>query len=237
MNSQYMSRTSCGEETWEEIGNMFHQIKSGLKHILKLIRFDVLFYYLRSRVYINKIAVPVVKDLSTLSPVKDSLEQAGVELVEITSESLSMNSTTGQRLIYSDDQRMKTAIDYLEKGYRGVALVSGDEVSGDIWYVSPGNHGSNALHPDLKWLRLECRDSDVYAFDMYLYPGKRGKNLGNMLQNGALHEIRKHGYARVFGYYWAENIPALWVHRTLHWQELQKLKVSRFLGLQYSQGC
>jgi GNAT superfamily N-acetyltransferase len=213
---------------------MVNHLVLSLKNILKIFKVDNLYYYLLANFYINKVAVTAEKDLSSLRPVKDSLEQAGLKLVEITSGALMRGQTVQNALIYSDEGRRRTAMGYLEKGYCGVALVRGKEVSGDIWYTSACNHKKGTVHPDLKWLRMECGDNDVYAFDMYVYPGKRGGNVANLLQNGALHEIRKNGYARAYGYYWAENIPALWVHRTLQWKELKRVKVTRFLWLQYS---
>jgi GNAT superfamily N-acetyltransferase len=213
---------------------MTNHLAIRLKRILKAVKFEVLYYYLLDNLYINKVAVTAEKDLSALRPVKDSLEQAGVKLVSVTSESLLQNSNPEQSLVYPDEKRQRTAVGYLKEGYCGVALVHGNEVCGDIWYTSACNHKKGPVHPDLKWLRMACGDNDVYAFDMYLHPGNRGKNLANLLQNGALHEIRKNGYARALGYYWAENIPALWVHRTLQWKELKRVKVTRFLCLQYS---
>ena len=144
-------------------------------------------------------------------------------------------SKTEERLVYPDKKRLKTGMIYLGKGYHGVALVRGREVCGDIWYAGNCDHNNGLVHPDLKWLRMECADNDVYAFDMYLYPGKRGSNLATLLQNGVLHEIRKNGYTRALGCYWADNIPALWVHRTLKWTELRRLKVTRFFQLYHSQ--
>ncbi len=205
-----------------------------LKRILKAVKIDRLYYYLQSNLHINKVAVTAEKDLSTLSPITDAMEQAGVTLVAITPETLMQNATSEGLLIYPDKKRLKKIIGYLKNGYRGVAVVRGQEVCGDIWYTSNFDPHKGRVHPDLKWLKFECKDKDVYAFDMYLYPGKRGNNLANLLQNGVLHEIKKNGYARALGCYWAENIPALWVHRTLKWKELRRLEVSRFFGLYHS---
>ncbi|ALC16867.1 hypothetical protein DSOUD_2100 [Desulfuromonas soudanensis] len=205
-----------------------------LKNILKVVKFDILYYFMRANIHVNKVAITVEKDLSSLRPINDWLENAGVQLVTITPEALTQNTKSQQSLVYPDEERQKKAMKYLEKGYRGVAVVSGNEVSGDIWYTSACHQKKGTVHPDLKWLKMKCGDKDAYAFDMYLHPGKRGGNLANLLQNGALHEISKRGYVRALGYYWAENIPALWVHRTLQWKELRRVKVTRFLSLRYS---
>jgi hypothetical protein len=36
------------------------------------------------------------------------------------------------------------------------------------------------------------------------------------------------------GYYWADNIPALWVHRTLRWKVLERIKVTRVSFARYA---
>lgn len=212
---------------------MKNQFINRFKPILKAVKLDTLYYFIRARFYINKVAITVEKDLSSLRPVQGLLEQAGVKIVAITPELLMPNGKTEQSLFYPDVARQKTAMNYLKDGYCGVALVNGKEVSGDIWYTSACNI-RRTIHPDLKWLLMKCGDNDAYAFDMYLHPGNRGKNLANLLQNGALHEIRKNGFVRALGYYWAENIPALWVHRTLQWKELRRVKVTRLLCLRHS---
>lgn len=208
---------------------MLNNFKIHVKHILKIVKLDIVYYFLRGHIFVNKVAVTVEKDLSSLLPVEDSLAQAGVKLVAITPGSIMQDGNKEQSLIYPNEHRLKQALSYLNRGYRGFALVRGSEVSGDIWYASARNYRKGPIHPDVKWLGIRCGDNDVYAFDMYLHPDKRGNNLANLLQNGALHEIKKNGFARVFGYYWAGNIPALWVHRTLRFKELRRIKVTRFL--------
>ena len=213
---------------------MLNHFENSLKPILRSVKLSTLYYYLRANFYINRVAVTVEQDLASLPPLKDSLEHAGVNLVAITPGSLTQNPKPQHSLIYLDKKRQEKAREYLKKGYRGVAVVHDDEVCGDVWYVSARNHKNGVIHPDLQWLKMECGNEDVYAFDMNLHPSKRGKNLANMLQNGALHEIKENGYNRALGYYWADNIAALWVHRTLKWKELRRLKITRFRDLYFS---
>jgi|GEM_PF-773820 len=212
---------------------MLNRLTTRVKHILKAIKLDIVYYYLRETIYINRVAVTVEKDLSSLIPLKDSLEQAGVKLVAVTPDSIMQDAKKEQSLIYPDEDRGKWAVRYLNKGYRGFALVRGREVCGDIWYTSARNNRKGPIHPDVEWLGIRCGDNEVYAFDMYVHRDRRGNNLANLLQNGALHEIKKNGFARVFGYYWAKNIPALWVHRTLRFKELRRIKLTRLFFIYF----
>jgi GNAT superfamily N-acetyltransferase len=214
-------------------------LKTRAKRLLKVIKFDILYYFLNEMVFVNKVAVTVEKDLSSLPPLEDALNGAGVKIVEITPDSILQGAESLQALIWpaenKSENRYAKALRYLRKGYRGLALVRGKEVSGDIWYVGAHNDQMRAMHPDMKWLGIRCKKNEAYAFDMHLYPGVRGKNLAALLQNGALHEMKKNGFTRAFGYYWAANLPALWVHRTLRFKELDRVNASRFLFIRRSQ--
>jgi GNAT superfamily N-acetyltransferase len=213
---------------------MFNYLWRRTKDFLKTIKLDIAYYYVKDFFYINRVAVTVEKDLSSLSPLGDSFYQAGIKLVAITPDLLAQEGKTQQTLVFLNENRRLQALNYLNKGYRGFALVKGTEVSGDIWYVNAQHDQKGSIHPDMKWLGIRCRDNDVYTFDMYLHPDHRGNNVANFLQNGALHEIKKQGFSRALGYYWADNIPALWVHRTLRWKVLERIKVTRVSFARYA---
>lgn len=214
---------------------MMAHLVASLKRVLKAVRLDRLYYYLQSKLFFKKVVMAAEKDLASLTPIEEALERAGVELVRVTSEGIMPSATSEPTLVYPTTKRLKVAMIYLNRGYSGVAVVRGRNICGDIWYVGKTSQADGKIHPDLKWLQLECGEHDAYSFDMYLFPGQRGQNLANLLQNGALHEIRKAGYARAFGCYWTDNIPALWVHRTLKWKDLKRLTVTRMFGLYLSQ--
>jgi hypothetical protein len=212
--------------------------KTWVKNILRAIKLDAVVSFIERKIFINRIAVTVEKDLSLLPPLKDSLNDTNVKLVEITPDLLSQEADAQQALIYLDDKRHKNrrqkAACYLNKGYRGFALVRGNEVLGDMWYVGALTGHKEILHPDMKWLGIRCGANEAYAFDMYLYPEKRGKNMAILLQNGTLHEMKKDGFKIAFGYYLVKNTPALWVHRMLRWKELRTIKLSRFFFIYFN---
>lgn len=217
---------------------MVAYLKKRVKPFLKTIKLDVVYHFFLARFFINKVAVTVEKDLACLEPFDASSAEGGLALEEITPGSITQDEKTGRALVYppgnDPENRYQKAVDYLNKGYRGFALARGREVCGDIWYVSGPSDDSGVLHQDLAWLGIRCERNEAYAFDMHLFPEQRGKNMAVLLQNGALHQMRKKGFVRVFGYYWADYVPALWVHRTLKWKEVRRVKVSRLLFFRYS---
>lgn len=152
--------------------------------------------------------------------------ESGERLIEIRPD------LVGGVLTYPFKSRLLKAQNYLDRGYRGFAMVSGDGVSGDIWCAT-ARESNGLLHPDEAWLNIRSGRGEVYSFDMYVNPRKRGSvkgsNLAVALQNGALHQLRRDGFTKAYGFFWADNIPALWVHRTMHWKELRRVMASRFI--------
>jgi len=175
-------------------------------------------------IYFDREAVPVEMDLAVLRPLEDFARQSDEILVEVTAKVLS-----NRGLAYQMKSRYLKAEHYLNTGYRGFAMVNTEGVSGDIWCAVSTDPRYGLVHPDESWLNINCAKGEVYAFDMYLNPGKRGFNLAAALQNGALHALKKQGFTKVYGFYWADNVAALWVHRTLRWKELKRVQASRFI--------
>lgn len=173
--------------------------------------------------YLDRVAVPVEIELASLRPEEDFPRPPGEQVLEVTRELLEK-----RRASFPVRSRYLKALEYLAGGYRGYALLQGNAVAGDIWCAdAPGKYG--AKHPDETWLGLKCGDREVYTFDMFMDPHRRGGNAAAALQNGALHALRKEGYTKAYGFFWSDNVPALWVHRTLRWRELARVKASRFL--------
>ena len=180
-------------------------------------------YVIDHVIFIDRVAIPVEKDLASLLPGKDDKQGLDGEIVEIRPELIE-----SQQLVYTLRNRHLKALYYLEKGFGGYALVKGNKVSGDIWYF-PLDKKHSGVHSDVEWLGISYGENDIYTFDMYLDQRERGKNASTMLQKGALQGLQQKGFSKAYGYFWANNVPALWVHRILKWKELPRVKVSRFL--------
>jgi len=116
----------------------------------------------------------------------------------------------------------------LQLGYRGFALADKDEVLGDVWYVTNADRGAEM--PDLEWLDIRLSAEDVYLFDMHLVKEHRGGGTARLLLAGALRQLKEKGYRTAYGYYVSHNIPALWIHRMLGYEEVSRIVVRRTLG-------
>jgi GNAT superfamily N-acetyltransferase len=89
-------------------------------------------------------------------------------------------------------------------------------------------NGANISCPDFKMLDIVCREREAYAFDMFIDPTYRGKNLAVPLQRSLQHTLKSEGYVKVYGAYYEDNLPALWMHRMLKFKEYPKRRVFRF---------
>ena len=202
---------------------MLQYCKMRVVQAIEMVTLGSIKNLLKETWYLNREAVPVEIELSRLRPVDDFPRPADEEVVELTPELLSR-----RELAYPVKSRYLKTLNYLKHGYRGYALLKGDAVKGDIW-CADSRMKDGRKHPDETWLGIRCHAGEVYTFDMYVDPGKRGGNIAAALQNGALHELKKRGFTKAYGFFWSDNVPALWVHRTLRWHELSRVRASRLL--------
>jgi len=192
--------------------------------IYEFIKHNGLSSFLHEIHYSNRIAIVVEKNLIEFDTSKERSENSPVKVIELRPEGLKDNNFN-----YSVKNRYLKAAHYLQKGYGGCAIVRDEKIVGDIWFTTPDTKTVSLCHPDCKWLQIFCSEDEVYTFDMFLSPDERGNNLASLLQSSALKALRQKGYTKAYGYYWSDNIPALWVHRMGKWREIKRLKVNRFL--------
>lgn len=205
---------------------MIKQLRIHFNQILEIWETHGFFSVLHEAVYINRGIVPVEKDLNSLKPLKLSPNKLKVEFIEIEKDSVE-----NRRLEYPLKSRYLKLFKNLDKGYKGFAIVEGNQVIGDLWYFS--SNKSMPTHPDLKLLNIHFSEKDVYLFDMYIKPEKRGEGRVTSLLGEALMTLKNKGFKKAYGYYMADNIPALWMHRMLGYKELHRLKWNRFIFLKW----
>lgn len=204
----------------ESIKLIYHQVieasaKGGVRDIF------------RPRVFRNRVATPVVMELTTSNfPLTDHLKGTSFQFVEIK-----MKDLQAGRWSFAIPSRGLKALRNLKRGFRDFAIAEDSVVVGDVWCLTPHKVGKPIFHPDLDMLGIICEEMDAYAFDMFIAPVYRGKNLAAPLQKLLQACLKMEGYQKVYGYYWDDNLPALWMHRILRFKELPKRRISRFFFL------
>jgi GNAT superfamily N-acetyltransferase len=172
----------------------------------------------------GRVLTPVEMDLS--GPLPEAKLPADFKLcfVELYPEDI----RSGKWVFAVPSRGIKTSRK-IKKGMRGFALVQDNVVIADIWCVFSRN-GEPVSHPDLQNLGLTCRNREVYAFDMLIDPAYRGKNLAVPLQRAIQQTLKSEGFVKVYGFYYDDNLPALWMHRMLKFKEHRKRREFRFFS-------
>ena len=203
---------------------MLEYVRMRLAHVTETLNENGLKSITKEIIYKNRIAVVVKKELR--SELAVPLGQNGSEAIcaEIT------QATLNDGLHNQYKNRELKAASYLERGFCGFGLFLDKEVVADIWYYWPHRTPGVHSHKDLDWLGIQCPENTVYAFDMFLNPRLRGQNLAPFFQGSFLVHLRDLGAELAYGYYWLDNLPALWVHRMLKWDEVKRLEVTRFFN-------
>ncbi|RII27106.1 MAG: GCN5 family acetyltransferase [Geobacter sp.] len=192
--------------------------------VYEFIKHNGLSSFLHEVNYRNRTAIVVEKSLIEFDADKEQPENCPINVIELRPEFLAENKCN-----YTVKNRYLKATQYLKKGYGGCAIIKDEKIVGDIWFTTPNTSAENYYHPDCKWLQISCAEDQVYTFDMFLSPDERGNNFASLLQTSALKVLRQKGFTKAYGYYWSDNVPALWVHRMGKWSEVKRLKVNRFL--------
>jgi len=163
------------------------------------------------------------KDLSSFNPFTIPIEREAVKFIAIDGK---QGQTDG--FFYGLRSRYLKKIKNLNKGYKGFALVKGDEIVGDVWYCDCRRSLGAGYHPDLKRLGIQLGENEVYLFDLYIKPEERGGGLVNFMLRNVLAALKGKGFVKAYGYYRTDNVPALWVHRTFGYREVSRLRLRNF---------
>jgi len=202
---------------------MFHYLLLRLLQASERVQSEGVAPVWHDLVHFRRQAVPVERELKGLEAEASSACTEEEAFAEITQELLD-----GAGVVYPVRNRGRKARYYLGKGWGGYAHLKGKSVLGDLWYAPIPDGPDEPVHPDVAWLGIRAEGKAVYTFDMFLHPDERGNNLAFHLQRAALQDLRRKGFDRAYGFYWADNIAALWMHRTLRWKPLKRRQSDRF---------
>jgi GNAT superfamily N-acetyltransferase len=177
---------------------------------------------LKRQVCRNRLVTPVEMDLTTPLPDGGLPANSEFRFVELHPDDIRAG-----KWIFLIHSRGIKALRNIKREMRGFALVQDNLIVGDVWCVIP-RPGKPADHPDIKMLGLTCKENEAYAFDMLIDPTYRGKNLAVPLQRAIQRALKNEGFVKVYGAFYDDNLPALWMHRMLKFKELPKRLTSRF---------
>lgn len=175
------------------------------------------------QVFRRRIIIPVEMNLLGSLPKLNHPNDVNIQFIEFQSEDLRAG-----RWNFPVSSRAVKASRNIKRGLRGFALVHDTTVVADLWCLCHKVNEPHASCPDFKMLDIVCSEREAYAFDMFIDPTYRGKNLAVPLQRSLQQTLKDEGYVKVYGAYYEDNLPALWMHRMLKFKEYPKRRVFRF---------
>ncbi len=98
---------------------------------------------------------------------------------------------------------------YLLLGYRCFVGFLDDEPIGHLWWV---DNATRPRHPRLKRLGITLGEREVYGFDYFVLPERRGRALSADLLRLIEDELSRRGYRILYGYVDTENAKARWLY-------------------------
>ena len=210
---------------------MMKQFGMRYSQVFETLKSGGFFPLFQKIVFWNREIIVVEKNLFKFNLKSKSNIDANLEFINITKKS----AHKSKKLTYPLRSRQLKLRNNLLNGYQAFAVTKNSEVLGDLWYVGRNHLEEKCNHPDLKWLGVRLAPKEAYLFDMYIDPQKRGAGLVNFLFSQSLETLKNQGFAKVYGFYEADNFPALWMHRTMGYEEIERLKLKKLFSFGISE--
>jgi hypothetical protein len=206
---------------------MLNVLKMRFAQIADSVRIDGWRSFFKQAAFLRRTAILVEKDLSEVVERPEPLVSSQLKLREIDKDMLSSGTYS-----FAVASRYLKAVHHIKQEWRGFGLVRNNVIVGDMWYyVADATDDPSVLHVDLQRFGFQTwQASHVYTFDIFVSPAERKQGLSAAFQNNAMLCLALRGYTKAYGYYFADNIPAIWCTRvTNKWKEVRAVSMSRFL--------
>jgi ribosomal protein S18 acetylase RimI-like enzyme len=90
---------------------------------------------------------------------------------------------------------------------------------------------------DLKKIGLELKENEAYLFDLFVFPEYRGSNIPKIIANQTFDYLLDSGTQKIYGFYYGDNLKALWWHRAfLKCKEIKKIVSHRIFFINIVNG-
>lgn len=186
-----------------------------ISYLLKRLKFristDGISKILKDLLFYNREVILCEKDLSSFTPDKidDSLEYTVVD----KDNSLSVEKKFNLPIFdFYAQNNCKTLIATIDS-----------KLVGFIRWTTDKNF------KDIQKFGLNLESDQAYMFDFFVFPEYRGGPAGKDISYFALNNLKNSGITKYFGFFYSDNFPALWWHRTIcKTKEFKKIMVHKF---------
>jgi hypothetical protein len=185
---------------------------------------------LSQAVYLNREMVLVSRDLK--KPLPRVRQNFDMSLILLDGKEKSKM----EGFKFPNKVREVKARTYLRKGFAVFLGVIGSNVIAEQWWINASHVRAGIIHQDVIWMKLDLKEDEIYAFELYVGAEYRGTPATNKFALGFMDELRKMGYSKMFGCYFRDNIPSAWYHRVFKFDEIGIVKRHRFFLLEIKNG-
>lgn len=111
---------------------------------------------------------------------------------------------------------------YCKKNATGIIGLKDGRAIGYQWYTQ------NKKFIDLVKLNIDLKEHEAYLFDFYVDPNLRGTRLPLHIAWETYEHLLEKKIKKIYGFYFSDNIKALWYHRaSLKCKEIKKIKAQK----------
>lgn len=207
--------------------NVFEKIKYQFAQFELLIKEKDLLGALKEALYFNREMVLVEKYLETPLPNLKKIFPMNLILIKgsvLNSEQYEFSNKV---------RKMKSKV-YLKNGFNAFWGIYKNKIIAEQWWTDFTKDKNT--HPDLKWMKINLKPGEIYAFDLFIDPEYRGSQATNFFIWNYLTELKKLNYQKIYGSFFTDNLPSLWIHRIFSYNEFKKVKRHRFFFFEIKDG-
>ena len=194
-----------------------------LSYLLKRLKFrvsiDGIPIVLKDLVFYNRGVILVEKDLSSweMKEIDHSLEYAVIDL----DNSKAIEEKYNLPLFYY----------YAQNNCKTLIATKDNKCLGFIRWTEDKNF------KDLQKFGINLGPDEAYMFDFFIFPEYRGSTAGRDISHVAINTMKTKGISKYYGYFFSDNFPALWWHRTVcKTNEYKKIKMHKFVTIEMVDG-
>jgi GNAT superfamily N-acetyltransferase len=174
---------------------------------------------LKDLLYFNREIILVEKDLVAWEP-KD-FDQSFEYIIVDRDNSRMIEKRFNLPLFYH----------YTQNNCNSVIAVKDNKCLGFIRWTEDKNF------QDLQKFGIKLEPDQAYMFDFFIFPEYRGSSAGKDISHYAILNLKNKGISKYFGYFFSDNFPALWWHRTVcKTTEYKKIKVHKLIAVEFLDG-
>jgi GNAT superfamily N-acetyltransferase len=174
---------------------------------------------IKDLIYFNRIIILVEKDLLSWEPKEYNKD---LEYIIVNRDNSKMIEKRYNLPLFDF---------YVQKRCHSFIAVKDNKCLGFIRWTEDKNFR------DLKKFGIALKDNQAYMFDFFVFPEYRGSSAGKDITQYAIQYLKDKGIEKYYGYFYSDNFPALWWHRTVcKTREYKKLKTHKFIIIEYLDG-